>query len=77
MLLFLFFLHLMKYSQRNVSMSHYEYIFFLFPYISSDFCFMYLCLFIVVCLMIYDVYLLCQLYLLSLKIFLFVSFKKE
>ena len=42
MLLFLFLLHLIKYSQRNVTMPHYDYIFFLFPYISSDFCFMYL-----------------------------------
>ena len=42
-LLFLFFLHLIKYSQRNVNMSHYVYIFFLFPYISSHFCLMYLC----------------------------------
>ena len=47
MLLFLFFLHLIKYSQRNVNMFHYDYIFFLFPFISSDFCFMYLCFFVV------------------------------
>ena len=33
MLLFLFFLHLIKYSQRNVNMSHYDCIFFLFLYI--------------------------------------------
>ena len=46
MLLFLFFFHLIKYSQKNVSMSHYDYIFF-FPFISSDFCFMYLCFFAV------------------------------
>ena len=39
MLLFLFLLHLIKYSQRNVNMSYYEYIFFLFPCISSDLCF--------------------------------------
>ena len=45
MLLFLFFLHLIKYSQRNVNMSHYDYIFF-FLYISSDFSFMYLCFFV-------------------------------
>ena len=44
MLLFLFFQHLIKYSQRNANMSYYDYIFFLFPYISSGFCFMYLCL---------------------------------
>ena len=37
---------LIKYSQRNVNMSHYDYIFFLFPY-NSDFCFMYLCFFVV------------------------------
>ena len=58
MLLFLFFLHLIKYSQRDVNMSHY-YIFFLFPYISSDFCFIYLSFFIVKCLMVYDVSSLC------------------
>ena len=28
MLLFLFFLHLVNYSQRNANMSHYDYIFF-------------------------------------------------
>ena len=39
-LLCLFFLHLKKYSQRNVNMSHYDSIFLLFPYMSSDFCFM-------------------------------------
>ena len=32
MLLFLFFLHFIKYSQRNVNMAHYDYIYiFLFP----------------------------------------------
>ena len=46
MLLFLFFQHLIKYSQRNVNMSYCDYIFFLFPYISSGFCFMYLCFFV-------------------------------
>ena len=56
-------------------MSHYNCIFFLFPYISSDFCFTYLCFFVLRCLMVYDVYLLCELYPLSLKIFIFVSFK--
>ena len=40
MLLFLFFLDLIKYSQRNGNMS--MIIFFLFPYISSDFCSVYL-----------------------------------
>ena len=53
MLLF-FFLHLIKDSQRNVNMSHYDYIFF--PYISSDFCFMYLCSFVVRCLMVYSIF---------------------
>ena len=43
---------------------------FLFAYISSDFCFMYLCFSVVRCLMVYDVYLLCELYLLSLKMFI-------
>ena len=75
MLLFLFFLHLIKSSQRNVNTSHYDYIyFFLFTYISSDFLFMYLCFFVVRCLMVY-VYFLHELYLLSLKIFIFISFK--
>ena len=73
MLLFLFFLHLIKHSQRNVGMSHYDYIFFLFPYISSAFCFMYLS-FVVRCLTVYGSYFLCELYLLSLKILIFVSF---
>ena len=77
MLLSIFFLHLIKYSQRNVNMSHYDYIFFLFPSISSDFCFMYLCFFVVRYLMVYDAYLLCELYLLSLKIFIFESFKNK
>ena len=31
MFLFLFFLHLIKYSQRNVNMSYYDYVFFSFP----------------------------------------------
>ena len=57
MLLFLFFLHLIKYSQRNVNMSHYDCIFFLFLYIYSDFSFMYLC-FLIRYLMVSDVYLL-------------------
>ena len=52
MLLFLFFLHLIKYSQRNINMSYHDYIFFLFPYISSDFYFMYLCFFVVMCQMV-------------------------
>ena len=47
MLLFWFFLHLIKYSQRNVNIFHYDCIFFLFPYVSSDFCFMYFCFFVV------------------------------
>ena len=42
MLLFLFFLYLIKYSQINVNMSHYDSMFFLFPYICSDFCIMYI-----------------------------------
>ena len=41
MLLF-FFLLLTKYSLRNVNMSHYDYTF-----LSSDFCFMDLCFFVV------------------------------
>ena len=53
-------------------MSHYDYIFFLFPLILI-FCYMYLCFFVVRCLMIYDAYF-CELYLLSLEIFI-VSFK--
>ena len=74
----LLFLHLIKYFQRKVNMPHCNYIYiFLFPYISSDFCFMYLCFFVVKHLMIYYVYLLCKLYLLSLKMFIFVSFKNK
>ena len=73
MYLILFFLHLIKYSQRNVT-CHYDYIFFLFSYMSYDFCCMYLCFFVVK-VSVYDVCLLCELYLLSLKIFIFVSFK--
>ena len=41
-------------------MSHYT--IFLFLCISSNFCFMYLCFFAVRCLMVYDVYLLCEFY---------------
>ena len=48
-------------------MSHYDYVCSLFPYVSSDFCFMYLCFFVVRCLMVYDVDILCELYPLSLK----------
>ena len=77
MLLFLFILHLIKYSQRNVNMSHYDYIFFLFPYVSSDFYFMYLCFFVVRYPVVYDIYLLCELYPLSLKILIFISLKKN
>ena len=43
----LIFLHLVKYSRRNINMSYYDYILFLFPYIYSDFCFMYVCFFVV------------------------------
>ena len=35
-MLFLFFLHFIKYSQRNINMFMYDYMFFS-PYISSDF----------------------------------------
>ena len=75
MFVFLFFLHLIKHSQRNVDVSYGDYIFFLFPYISFDFCFMYLCFFAVRCLTVYNIYLLCQLYLLSLKKFIFFHLK--
>ena len=34
-MLFLFFLHFIKYSQRNINISMHDYMFF--PYISSDF----------------------------------------
>ena len=60
-LLFLFFLHLIRYSH----MSHYDYIYFSIPYVSSGFCFIYLCLFVVRCLMAYDISLLCELHFLS------------
>ena len=49
--------------------------FFLFLYISSDFCFMYLCFFVVRCLMVYNIYIIWELYLLLLKIFIFVNKK--
>ena len=42
----LIFMHLIKYSQKNVNMFHYDSIFFLFPYTSFDFCFMYICFFV-------------------------------
>ena len=65
-LLFLFFLHLIRYSQRKINMSHYDYMYFYFPYIYSGFCFIYLCFFVVRCLMTsYDISLPCELYLLS------------
>ena len=38
---------------------------------------MYLCVFVLRCLMVYDVYLLCELYPLSIKIFIFASLKKK
>ena len=38
---------------------------------------LHICFFVVRCLMVYDVYLLCELYLLSLKIFIFVSTTKK
>ena len=56
---------------------------FLFPYISSDknqkkiHKAKALCVFVVRCLMVYDVYLLCELYPLSLKIFIFASLEKK
>ena len=56
-------------------MSHYDYIFFLIFLLIFA-----LCIFVSLllrCLMVYDVYLLCELYLLSLKRFIFVSFKKK
>ena len=48
----LIFLHLIKYSQRNINVSQDDYVFF--PYIYCDFCFMYLCFFVVRCLKVYD-----------------------
>ena len=56
---------------------------FLFPYISSDknqkkiHKAKALCVFVVRCLMVYDVYLLYELYPLSLKIFIFASLKEK
>ena len=58
-------------------MSPCDYMFFLFPYISFDFCFMYLCFFVVNVSNGYDVYLVCELYLFSLKIFIFCFIKKK
>ena len=56
-------------------MSRYDYIFFF-----SFMCLLIfaLCIFVSLllrCLMVYDAFLLCELYLLSLKIFIFASFK--
>ena len=75
MLLFLFFLCLIKHSQRNVNMFHYDYVLLFSLVFLLIFA---LCIFVSLllrCVMVYDVYLLCELYLLSLKIFIFVSFK--
>ena len=74
MLLFLFFLHLIKYSQRNVNVSHYDNIYIYFSLIFLLIFALYI-LVSVRCLMFYDLYLLCELYLLSVKIFIFVSLK--
>ena len=74
MLLFLFFLYLIKYSQRNINMSHYDYTYFSF--LLYFLILLHVSLFLVVrCLMVYNVYLLCELYLLSLKIFIFFHLK--
>ena len=51
--MFLFFLHLIKFSQINVNMSQYDYIYIFIPYVPSDFCFTYPCPFVVRCLIIY------------------------
>ena len=56
-------------------MSHNDYMFFLLLYISSDFCFTYFCFFVVRCLIVYNIYMLWELYLLLLKIFIFVKKK--
>ena len=77
MLLFLFFLRLIKYSERNVNMSHYDYIFFFSLIFLLIFA---LCIFVSLllrCLIFYDVYFLCELYLLSLKTFTFFSKNKS
>ena len=74
MLLFLFFLHLIKYSQRNVNVSYYDNIYIYFSLIFLLIFALYI-LVSVRCLMFYDLYLLCELYLLSVKIFIFVSLK--
>lgn len=71
MSLFLFSLHLIKYSQRNVKCLT-MIIIFSFPLYFFWFL-LYIYIF-VRCLMVYDVSLLCELYLLSLKIFFFVPF---
>ena len=80
MLLF-FFLYLIEYSQRNINMPQRNVkflikIFFLFSLI---FLLIFaLCISVSLLLGVrwfYDVYFLCELYLLSLKIFIFASFK--
>ena len=55
-------------------MSHYDYVTFLFPYILIFSLGIFVSL-LLRCLMVYDVYLLCELQVLSLKIFIFVPFK--
>ena len=76
MLLFLSFLHLIKYSQINVNMFHYDYIYF--PLYFFRFLQIYIFVSLLFkCLVVYDVYLLRKLDFLSLKIFIFVSFFKK
>ena len=77
MLLFLFFLHLIKYSQRNVNMSHYDYIFFFSLIFLLIFTLDIFASLLLRCLIFYDIYFLCELYLLSLKTFIFFSKNKS
>ena len=74
MLLFFFFSVLDKIFWEMLTCLTMTIHFFLFLYIYSDFCFMYLRFFVVRHLIVYGVYLLCELYLLSLKIFMFLFF---
>ena len=75
MLLFLFYLHLIKYFQKNVNMSHYDNIFFpLYFFWFLLYVSLFLCCYV---FNGYDVYLLCEWYLFSLKIFIFCFIKKK
>lgn len=69
---FLFIFSTLKIVSEILSNSHYDYRYF--SYISSGFCFIYIYFFVVRCTGVHNVYLLCELYLFSLKVVIFVAF---